>query len=842
MNKNSTIILLLFCFLLFTGIAEARLTLGVVGDDDRVRPLADRLAKQLGEEVEIKHLADMETLLNWLERFAMVDLAVLPSEAVATRPGQHLVLGRLGVNAEMSLIVAQGGGGDLPRRLGTLLKESGSVLWGPPAGTEQARTIQSPAKTEGLLSAPAAQEVSTPEIVHLPTLQPGKAWVPQGDIAARDILVADTLPTDKLVLGVVLDPRGPVQTAEQAERLAGYLQSTMQVPVTARVFTRPENLTEWFRRYRMVDLVILRSETATTALEGDYRPLASLFRTTTEPFSLAVARIDLADAVFNPLQAVLIDMVAQKEGQKLLAEMGILSMRPSGVLPESVTLPDQTAGAEVPPSPVPIPVVAKPADPPVVAKPADPPVVAKPADPPVVAKPADPPVVAKPEVPPIKIVQPAAPVAALAPELADEPAPTVPEAPKDLVILPLTPVVTELAAPASPPKLEKALVVPPQVAAAPPAMTPAPQPQETVVATPPSVTLTDKAPPVPELPALPEVPAVIERIEAPATAPPPTLIAAEPAATVALKEPAIVAVVAPAEPLITPPVRPAGPAELAMNETPPSTSLSETAPTEADREELQRIVEERLTAESDTAVVISAPLAKTEVEVAGQQLPFAKQSDDVKAMLGENTVVAMVAQPEIPEGLRPPGIPLLRPGRIPKRAPAEEDKRLVQEMPQPLKKTYVQPPPSLLPEPEPEPGVIYVIPFVSVMVPNEVDGRIFDQFVDILNEQGPGLNLQFVILKEGLQRVDPNWLAARKYVTGEVYAYVEDSGCCSTDLRSKARLTYRRPRQADPAFGFEYPTKRFFDHDLSTLAKERMALADNIAQVLASELLDALKN
>jgi hypothetical protein len=150
--------------------------------------------------------------------------------------------------------------------------------------------------------------------------------------------------------------------------------------------------------------------------------------------------------------------------------------------------------------------------------------------------------------------------------------------------------------------------------------------------------------------------------------------------------------------------------------------------------------------------------------------------------------------------------------------------------------------PQLLPDLVPEPGVIYVIPFAAVMVPNDFNARVFDQFVDLLNQGGEDLGLQFVILKEDLQGVDPDWLAVRQYVTGEIYGYVEDSGCCSTDLRTKARLTYRRPKQELPAFRYEYPVRIFFEHDRSTIDVERAKVAEEIAANLSSELLTVLRN
>ena len=212
------------------------------------------------------------------------------------------------------------------------------------------------------------------------------------------------------------------------------------------------------------------------------------------------------------------------------------------------------------------------------------------------------------------------------------------------------------------------------------------------------------------------------------------------------------------------------------------------------------------------------------------------------AVLGQDMVAAVVAQPDIPQELRPSGVPIVRPGRIAGRNTAVDESLLLASLPEPRKNVVPPGPPKLLPEPEPEPGIVYVVPFIAVMVPDQVNARVFDQFVDNLNSQGDALGLQFVILKEGLQRVSPHWLAIRRYVTGELYAYVEDSGCCSTDLRTKARLTYHHPNQEAPAFGFEYPVRKFFEHDRSSLDIERLKLADDIAENLSRELLKALQN
>jgi hypothetical protein len=221
--------------------------------------------------------------------------------------------------------------------------------------------------------------------------------------------------------------------------------------------------------------------------------------------------------------------------------------------------------------------------------------------------------------------------------------------------------------------------------------------------------------------------------------------------------------------------------------------------------------------------------------------PAAAPAEEEPAMplAGANAVPDVIAQPDLPQELRPSGIPLPRPGRLPKVAPAAEEPLLLAKLEEPLGRTPKAPP--LLPQPDAEPGVVYVAPFITLMVPPEVRERIFDQFIDTLNQRGAERKLKFVILKQGLDKVNRNWLDARKYALGEIYGYVEDSGCCSTDLRTRVRMTFYRAHQSEPAMKFEYPIRTFFDHDRSTLAVERQKLADQIAAVLADELFKALQ-
>lgn len=150
-------------------------------------------------------------------------------------------------------------------------------------------------------------------------------------------------------------------------------------------------------------------------------------------------------------------------------------------------------------------------------------------------------------------------------------------------------------------------------------------------------------------------------------------------------------------------------------------------------------------------------------------------------------------------------------------------------------------PKPLLPETDPEPGVIYVVPFIFTMVPAEVQDQIFDQIVDTLNERNAQSKLKFVIFKAKLDNDSRKWLAAHKHINGEVYGYSEEAGCCSTEVRTRVRLNYYRAHQKDSMLEYEGSFRIFFDHDDSTLAEERQKLSDQIVNALVSELSKTLQ-
>ncbi|BDV44803.1 lipoprotein [Geotalea uraniireducens] len=132
----------------------------------------------------------------------------------------------------------------------------------------------------------------------------------------------------------------------------------------------------------------------------------------------------------------------------------------------------------------------------------------------------------------------------------------------------------------------------------------------------------------------------------------------------------------------------------------------------------------------------------------------------------------------------------------------------------------------------------YIVPFAAVLVPDSFNETVFNDFVDQLNRNRRQVGAKsFLILKEEVKDVDPAWLARQYYISGEIWSYVEDSGCCSTNIRVKARVYLHEPGQKEPSVEIFVPLEAFFDHDKSTLEREQDRLAHNLARELSQRLL-----
>lgn len=142
--------------------------------------------------------------------------------------------------------------------------------------------------------------------------------------------------------------------------------------------------------------------------------------------------------------------------------------------------------------------------------------------------------------------------------------------------------------------------------------------------------------------------------------------------------------------------------------------------------------------------------------------------------------------------------------------------------------------------PRTQPQTVFVVPFTTIMVPDEVSAGLFDRFVDQLNTLQNQKGLEYIILKQGREAIDAQWLNARDYVTGEVFAYVEEVGSSTASIRAKSRISLFQTGQAGPTLQLDYPVEIFYEKDYATLAEIRQKLAVKIADNLSLRLSDAL--
>lgn len=135
----------------------------------------------------------------------------------------------------------------------------------------------------------------------------------------------------------------------------------------------------------------------------------------------------------------------------------------------------------------------------------------------------------------------------------------------------------------------------------------------------------------------------------------------------------------------------------------------------------------------------------------------------------------------------------------------------------------------------------YVVPFAGALVPEEFSATVFNDFVDQLNGRRRETGVRsFAILKDEVKDVNAGWLARQYYISGDIWSYVEDSGCCSTNIRVKARVYVHEPGKNIPSVEIFVPMESFFDHDRSTIDRERDRLARALARDLSLKVLEAM--
>jgi hypothetical protein len=139
--------------------------------------------------------------------------------------------------------------------------------------------------------------------------------------------------------------------------------------------------------------------------------------------------------------------------------------------------------------------------------------------------------------------------------------------------------------------------------------------------------------------------------------------------------------------------------------------------------------------------------------------------------------------------------------------------------------------------------MVPIVPFSNTLVPETFSEMVFNDFVDGLNEnqQQAGFSW-FGIVKDDIGELEKVLSPAHIYISGEIWSYIEDSGCCSTELRVKSRLQIHRVLSRELLWEAEIPLDSFFEHDISTFPVEREKIGKRLSSAMIKETLKALQS
>ena len=137
--------------------------------------------------------------------------------------------------------------------------------------------------------------------------------------------------------------------------------------------------------------------------------------------------------------------------------------------------------------------------------------------------------------------------------------------------------------------------------------------------------------------------------------------------------------------------------------------------------------------------------------------------------------------------------------------------------------------------------MVPILPFSNTLVPESFSTEVFNDYVDNLNDSRDktGFSL-FAIIKDDLKSTEQILSPVHIYVSGEIWSYIEDAGCCSTALRVKSRLRIYRVNSRELLWEAEIPMESFFEHDSSTLAVERVKLGKRLSSEMSRMTIKAL--
>jgi hypothetical protein len=138
--------------------------------------------------------------------------------------------------------------------------------------------------------------------------------------------------------------------------------------------------------------------------------------------------------------------------------------------------------------------------------------------------------------------------------------------------------------------------------------------------------------------------------------------------------------------------------------------------------------------------------------------------------------------------------------------------------------------------------MVPILPFSNTLVPETFSEGVFNDYVDDMNDsRGKTGFSMFAIIKDNLKNTEKILSPAHIYISGEIWSYIEDTGCCSTELRVKSRLRIYRVKSRELLWEAEIPVVSFFEHDSSTIAVEREKLSKRLSSSMSQATVNALQ-
>ena len=134
-----------------------------------------------------------------------------------------------------------------------------------------------------------------------------------------------------------------------------------------------------------------------------------------------------------------------------------------------------------------------------------------------------------------------------------------------------------------------------------------------------------------------------------------------------------------------------------------------------------------------------------------------------------------------------------------------------------------------------------VQPFVSTLVPIRLSDTVFNDFIDGVNDSQTTTGISwFGIVKDDIKELEKSLPGTHLFLNGELWSYIENSGCCATELRIKSRLRLYRVQSRELLWEAEFPLESFFEHDNSTIDVEREKLGRRLSSEMIKEIVKAL--